>query len=813
MKNKNTLILYILVNSVLLGTSCSIAPSNSQNNSNMISHNSYFDTSGDNYTSIDISESSFISDSSNSEYSISGLKSSSTPISSSEEQSSNVQESSEPVDSSSDISSSEEENSSEPVNSSEEQSSNVVYHEDINREQFNTIESDGVLYRLSSEEDGYIVVGIADDYSFTEINILNYLNNKKVVEIGERAFASQNNCKKITIPENIKKINNLAFPLTTIFEEILIDENNKNFVFENGVLYGYEKTELLFISKSIDSMALPASLKKITHPTMISDSKLNEISVDDNNPYFSSEDGVLYNFDKTTVIAFPPKKEAEQFLLHFGTKCIAQNSFRRTTSLGKITIPETVERIEEYAFELSDVQEIVFSGGKIYLEDYAMMSCYYLKNIDFNCDFSYCDFSSMLDSYLSSLETINILKNGIDFCSINGVVYDKEMNSLLFYPDNNKETSYVLPKTVKKVLSTFSRNLLSISIHDSIEEINDYAFSKCLNIESYVEKESLYIGDSTNKCLILFDTTGVDDKNLTINKKCKFVLETAFLNKKNKNIMFEMFQVEEENEYFCADQYGLYNKEKTTLFKHCALDSQEIVLADSVVSISDNCFLIKKDSVIVGASFNDFEKLFLQLDIVNIEINSNRNCVMENGILFNKDMTVVYRYFGEATDISIPSSVIFITANAFKYSKIKSINLNYGLVEISECAFYGCYYLQHISFPNTLKKIGNRAFFDCYLLEKLLFNKGLEHIGNSAFFGCKSLCYISIPFSLIFIGSVAFGVFQNSNYTDRNTIIDILMSKEECLKRKWYEYWWYSFSTKVSFPYVPNYNFTIFYNN
>ena len=182
MKNKNTLILYILVNSVLLGTSCSIAPSNSQNNSNMISHNSYFDTSGDNYTSIDISESSFISDSSNSEYSISGFKSSSTPISSSEEQSSNVQESSEPVDSSSDFSSSEEENSSEPVNSSEEQSSNAVYHEDINREQFNTIESDGVLYRLSSEEDGYIAVGIAADYSFTEINILNYLNNKKKLE-------------------------------------------------------------------------------------------------------------------------------------------------------------------------------------------------------------------------------------------------------------------------------------------------------------------------------------------------------------------------------------------------------------------------------------------------------------------------------------------------------------------------------------------------------------------------------------------------------------------------------------------------------
>ena len=78
----------------------------------------------------------------------------------------------------------------------------------------------------------------------------------------------------------------------------------------------------------ITRINIPASIKTIGRNVFMGCENLKEIYVDANNPYFTSDDGVLYNREKTILIKFPAGKDASSF-----------------------TIPETVKEIADDAFE------------------------------------------------------------------------------------------------------------------------------------------------------------------------------------------------------------------------------------------------------------------------------------------------------------------------------------------------------------------------------------------------------------------------------------------------------------------------------
>jgi hypothetical protein len=230
---------------------------------------------------------------------------------------------------------------------------------------------------------------------------------KTVKKIGIEAFAFCEKLTEVTIPDSVTKIGNEAFcwtncsisititkTLHNIFvnyldrikpADITVHPGNSIYSSEYGVLYNKDQTELVLCPGSKTGYyVIPDSVKKIGNkafrdcyslttiyiPASVIEigkhvfpyeseralfdeswggSNLSAIVVHLNNPFYSSIDDILYNKDKTELIAFPNGKRGEYVIPDTVTR-IRSNAFYGCTGLTSITIPATTTTIERRAF-------------------------------------------------------------------------------------------------------------------------------------------------------------------------------------------------------------------------------------------------------------------------------------------------------------------------------------------------------------------------------------------------------------------------------------------------------------------------------
>ena len=123
---------------------------------------------------------------------------------------------------------------------------------------------------------------------------------------------------------------------------------------------------------SLKSVTIPKNVNKISNEAFY-DCSLTDINVDENNPYYSSENGVLFNKDKSTLIRCPQGKNGTYTIPDSVTE-IGNYAFSNCME-ADIVIPDNVTDIAENAFDsdpiyvVHDLKIHCSSGG--YAEKYA----------------------------------------------------------------------------------------------------------------------------------------------------------------------------------------------------------------------------------------------------------------------------------------------------------------------------------------------------------------------------------------------------------------------------------------------------------
>jgi len=158
--------------------------------------------------------------------------------------------------------------------------------------------------------------------------------------------------------------------------------DNKNVVgidkrcFYNGILHSEEIIESIKIAQSIISIgdysfARLKNIKEITIPKMVKkiglhafeDSyNLENISVENDNTEFCSDDGVLYNKNKTELIFYPLDKKNIFFNGLEKLEKVGNFSFYDNKYIKNVSLPKTINYIGDEAFSLSKVETIIFEG-------------------------------------------------------------------------------------------------------------------------------------------------------------------------------------------------------------------------------------------------------------------------------------------------------------------------------------------------------------------------------------------------------------------------------------------------------------------
>ena len=93
---------------------------------------------------------------------------------------------------------------------------------------------------------------------------------------------------------------------------------------------------------SLNEIIIPSGVKEISSNPFFRCSSLTEIRVASGNTHYIAMDGVMFNIDKTELIAYPEGKLSENYIIPESVKKLNIDSFGYETKIKRLTIPSNV---------------------------------------------------------------------------------------------------------------------------------------------------------------------------------------------------------------------------------------------------------------------------------------------------------------------------------------------------------------------------------------------------------------------------------------------------------------------------------------
>jgi len=316
--------------------------------------------------------------------------------------------------------------------------------------------------------------------SLTSVTIPN-----SVTSIESHAFESCTSLTSVTIPNSVTSIGDYAFSSCSSLTSVTIP---------NSVTSIGDKA---FEScTSLTSVTIPNSVTSIGDRAFSYCSSLTAINVDTANTAYSSQDGVLYNKAKSTLIQYPGGKTGNPFTIPNSVTSIEHFAFYNCTNLTSVTIPNSVTSIGGCAFSsCSSLTSVTIPNSVTSIEGHAFSSCTSLTSV--TIPNSVTSIWGGAFSYCSSLTAINVDTANTAYSSQDGVLYNKAKSTLIQYPGGKTGNLFTIPNSVTSIESNAFEgctSLTSVTIPNSVTSIGYYAFYGCTNLTSVTfERVNTYI--------------------------------------------------------------------------------------------------------------------------------------------------------------------------------------------------------------------------------------------------------------------------------------------------------------------------------
>lgn len=223
----------------------------------------------------------------------------------------------------------------------------------------NPRDENGVIYDL-------VRVG---ESSFRENDITEVEIPESVTEVGYQAFGECASLISVKLPENLTELKAGTFDRCSSLTSINIP--NSVTIIEREVFSECEE---------LSSITLPESLQELEPTAFTGCVNLSEYRVAEGNTNFSTEDGVLFNSDKTTIVSYPNGKAQGAYTIPGTVTNIGGRAFYACTNVTSIEIPESVEEIGYGAFAKCILKSVDVPNSVKTIGD-AFAQCIFLKDV------------------------------------------------------------------------------------------------------------------------------------------------------------------------------------------------------------------------------------------------------------------------------------------------------------------------------------------------------------------------------------------------------------------------------------------------
>lgn len=142
-----------------------------------------------------------------------------------------------------------------------------------------------------------------------------------------------------TVPSGTSILSYYCFLGNKYLEDVVISDTVTTIL--NDAFYNCSNLKSISIGKKVS---------KIDEVWLYNNPLLQSITVDKDNKYFSSVDGVLFNKDQTKLLIFPSSNNITSYFIPSSVVHIGYNSFTQTKYLEEVIVSSTVTTIDVYAF-------------------------------------------------------------------------------------------------------------------------------------------------------------------------------------------------------------------------------------------------------------------------------------------------------------------------------------------------------------------------------------------------------------------------------------------------------------------------------
>ncbi len=579
-----------------------------------------------------------------------------------------------------------------------------------------------VVYSIT-DNDGYESIVIINltviDTSTNFLYHITDLNEIEIIGCFERTGTD------IVIPNSIG-----GLPVTKIgdyaFGHVVIDSHYPSYYGATSVVLPDSITSIgkyAFYRNELTSIYIPAGVEYIGEHAF-DFNKLTSFIVSDNNPYFTTVDGVLFNKDITTLI-----------------KMISDDL--RSTYI----IPNSVTSIGDYAFSGNMLESVTMGDSIISIGDYAFsgnkLTSLFIPN-------SVTTIGNKIFGDDQSISYI-VLESNPNFTVIDDVLFSKDITILIDTQFKDIRTSYTIPNSVEIIRDyAFEGNQLTeIIIPNSVTTIGNYAFW-------YNELVSLVIPDSV---ITIGDRAFSNNQlsSLIIGENLTTIGEEAFSRNQLTSLIIP-------NSVNTIGNYAFNDNQLISVI----LPEGLIIIPNGIFEGNQITSIIIPDSVIIigrGAFMgNQLTSLTIPSGVLEIGDYAFQQNQLTGVLILNSVIIIGEAAFSwnQLTSIVLPDSLNMIGDNAFRSNQLTSVVLPDSITSIGDYSFYENQ-LVNVLLPNSLISIGEHAF-DGNQLPSVVFPNSLVSIGNDAFSN-NQLTSIIIPSSVTIIERNAFANNQITNVT------------------------------------------------